>query len=112
MFPTVGSDQTVLFIPTMQGMEWIILIVIAVILIFGAKKIPELARSIGRASGEFQRGKVESEKEAKSQVESSTAKLETPDREKLLKIAQDLGIDTSGKTESELREEIAKAMMR
>ena len=37
-----------------------ILVIIAVILIlFGAKKIPELARSLGRASYEFKKAKEE-----------------------------------------------------
>ena len=42
----------------------IILIALVVILIFGgAKKIPEISRSLGRARGEFERGKMEVEKE-------------------------------------------------
>ncbi len=39
------------------GFEWVILlIIIAVLLLFGPQKLPELAKSIGRALGEFQRG--------------------------------------------------------
>ena len=46
------------------GIEWIILLVVAgAILLFGPKKIPELARGLGRAMGEFRRGKVELERE-------------------------------------------------
>ena len=45
------------------GQEWIILIIIAVVLIFGAKKIPELAKTFGKAKGEFEKGKIEGEKE-------------------------------------------------
>src|SRR3989304_3596296 len=46
------------------GFEWIILlIVIAVPLLFGPQKLPELARSIGRAWGEFRRGKLEVERQ-------------------------------------------------
>ncbi|MBW8050933.1 MAG: twin-arginine translocase TatA/TatE family subunit [Cytophagales bacterium] len=37
------------------GMEWIIIIV-AVLLLFGAKKIPELARGLGRGIREFKDG--------------------------------------------------------
>jgi len=43
----------------------IIAIVIIGVLIFGAKKIPELARTFGKAKGEFEKGKIESEKELK-----------------------------------------------
>ena len=35
------------------GQEWIFVIIIAVVLIFGAKKIPELAKTFGKAKGEF-----------------------------------------------------------
>ena len=41
-----------------------VLIIVAVaIVLFGAKKIPELARSIGKAKGEFKKGLLEGEKE-------------------------------------------------
>jgi sec-independent protein translocase protein TatA len=43
----------------------IIAVVIIGVLIFGAKKIPELARTFGKAKGEFEKGKMESEKELK-----------------------------------------------
>ena len=56
-----------MFVPLLlQGSEWLIVIVIVVVLIFGAGKIPDLAKSLGRASGEFQKGKVESELEVQS----------------------------------------------
>ena len=45
------------------GQEWIILVVVVVVLIFGARKIPELARTFGKAKGEFEKGKIEGEKE-------------------------------------------------
>lgn len=45
------------------GQEWIILAIVVVVLIFGAKKIPELARTMGKAKGEFEKGKIEGEKE-------------------------------------------------
>ncbi len=45
------------------GQEWIFIIVIAVVFIFGAKKIPELAKTFGKAKGEFEKGKIEGEKE-------------------------------------------------
>ena len=38
------------------GSQEIVILVIMLAIIFGAKKIPELARNAGRAKGEFQRG--------------------------------------------------------
>ena len=43
----------------------IIAVVIIGVLIFGAKKIPELARTFGKAKGEFEKGKIEADKELK-----------------------------------------------
>ena len=43
----------------------IIAVVVTGVLIFGAKKIPELARTFGKAKGEFEKGRIESEKELK-----------------------------------------------
>ena len=48
-----------------QGQEWIFIIIIAVVFIFGAKKIPELAKTLGKAKVEFEKGKIEGEKELK-----------------------------------------------
>src|SRR5659263_745829 len=41
----------------------IVLIVLVIIVLFGASKIPELARSLGKATGEFKKGKNEIENE-------------------------------------------------
>ncbi|MFQ5440398.1 MAG: twin-arginine translocase TatA/TatE family subunit [Nitrosopumilaceae archaeon] len=59
----MGFENIFLQLP--MGNEWIILIIIAVVLIFGAKKIPELAKTFGKAKGEFEKGKIEGEKELK-----------------------------------------------
>ena len=51
-----------------QGNEWIIILV-AILLIFGPKKLPELARGIGKALYEFKRasqGLLEEEEEKSS----------------------------------------------
>ena len=45
------------------GGQEIIILAIIIIVLFGAKKIPKLARSIGQASGELKKGRIESEKE-------------------------------------------------
>jgi sec-independent protein translocase protein TatA len=43
--------------------DWGILAVVVIVLFGGAKKIPELARSMGKAMGEFKKGQAEIEKE-------------------------------------------------
>ena len=56
----------------------VILILVVVVLLFGAKKLPELARSLGRSMGEFKKGKeegakmLEEEKDTKKITDSSS----------------------------------------
>ncbi len=93
------------------GTTEIILIVLAIIVLFGASKIPELARSLGRATGEFKKAKDETEREFRA-VEKSV-KEGHPIEEKSSKIkqmARDLGIATEGKTDEQLLDEIKKKM--
>ena len=52
------------------GSEWIIVIVAAGVLLFGAKKIPELAKTFGKAKGEYKKGEIEADKELKEFKES------------------------------------------
>ena len=51
------------------GYEWII-IVLAVLVLFGAKKIPEFARGLGKGVKEFKKAKDDI-KEAKNDVKNS-----------------------------------------
>ena len=45
--------------------EIIVIVVAAGILLFGAKKIPELAKTFGKAKGEYKKGEIEADKELK-----------------------------------------------
>lgn len=49
----------------MIGWQEILVILILVLVVFGAKKIPELARSLGRASYEFKKAKEDLVKETR-----------------------------------------------
>ena len=48
------------------GQEWIFVIIIAAVFIFGAKKIPELARWLGLGLKEFKKAKQEIKDEVKN----------------------------------------------
>ena len=54
------------------GAELLILLVI-ILLFFGARRVPELARSLGRGKQEFHKGIEEAEAEAKAQEERKNA---------------------------------------
>lgn len=59
------------------GIPEIILILVVVLLIFGGKRIPELARSLGRAKYEYKKAKETIEKEAKDLEKSVDAVAES-----------------------------------
>jgi len=62
--------------------EFIIIAIIAAILLFGGKKINDIGRSLGRFSTEFQKGKIEAEKELKDiKDEFEKMKRDTSDKE-------------------------------
>ena len=52
-----------IFLGGLGPQEILIILVVAVVFIFGAKKIPELAKTLDKAKGEFEKGKYEGEKE-------------------------------------------------
>lgn len=85
------------------GWEWILIIVVLMaLLVWGPKRIPELARSLGQARGEFERASRETVKnppKKEKEVSGDDALIET---------AKKLGINTEGKTMDEISEEIVE----
>ncbi len=82
----------------------IILIILAILLLFGGRKIPELMRSLGEGVREFK-------KASKGLTEEETrAPGPKSDSEKLRDAASALGIATEGKSDEELRAEISAKM--
>ena len=55
------------------GYQELMIILVIVLLLFGAQKLPELARGLGKSVSEFKRGQSE---------EEPTAKAEKPHEEK------------------------------
>jgi sec-independent protein translocase protein TatA len=60
------------------GMQEMMLIFLIILLLFGAKKIPELARGIGKGMGEFKKAKEDFEKEIKVGEVEGKANWEKP----------------------------------
>jgi sec-independent protein translocase protein TatA len=97
--------------------EMMVIGIVAIVLLFGAAKVPQLARSFGQAMGEFKKAKREAELDLKKFEESTTAEGEAVPKTKakpkaktedldIREVAAYLGIETEGKTEEELKEEV------
>ncbi len=84
------------------GFEWLFIIVIIVVLFFGVKKIPELAKSFGKATAEFEKAKIEARRDL-DKYKQENIDIE---REKLESIAETLGIDYSDKNNEDLKKSI------
>lgn len=99
MMPTEGLQGLIMQFAGLGGLEWIIIIALIVLVFFGVKKIPELARSFGKASAEFEKARIE----AKRELQQLKSQGNTVGREKLETIAESLGIDYTNKNDDELR---------
>jgi len=70
----------------MIGYPEIILILIVVLLIFGAKRIPELARALGKASYEFKKAKENIAREGEELVDAAEESAAAEDKESVKKV--------------------------
>jgi sec-independent protein translocase protein TatA len=68
-----------MFMPGAQ--EWF-LIIIVVLLLFGAKRIPEIARALGKATKEFKKAKDEMTDEIEKEEEKNLTKDQDADKNK------------------------------
>jgi len=90
------------------GIEWIIILLIfAILLLFGPQKLPELARGIGKAMGEFRRGKMEVERQISQELSDSEIR---DARAKIERAASALGVSSAGRSEMQLKLDIARAV--
>ncbi|AKB80912.1 Twin-arginine translocation protein TatA [Methanosarcina barkeri 3] len=91
----------------MIGTQELIMIFAVVVLLFGATKLPELARSMGSSVGEFKKAQKESELNLKEFEKSITEPIAP--KSKVQETAQKLGIDIRGKTDDQLLDLIQKS---
>jgi len=85
----------------MLGTEDILLILVVALFLFGPNKLPELARSLGKATGEFKKAQMQSESELKQIVKP----LDIKD-EKIHNLAVEMNLDVRNKSDEQLIEEI------
>lgn len=81
----------------------LVLIAVIILVFFGAAKIPQLARSLGKAKGEFEKGAREGRDEAlKGQPET--------EEEKVRRAAREMGIATEGRSLDDIKRDVRAKM--
>lgn len=108
MYPV--SQPPILPLQFNIGPTEILLLIIIALILFGPKKLPELAKAAGEAVRIF---REESQKLTSSVEETTTAKPSATSTaslsdEDLKKLAEKLGVKTEGKSKDELVDEIVK----
>ena len=94
-----------------MGSEWMIIIFVALILLFGTNKLPEAGKKIGKMVGEYNKAKTEMQNQINeaTKTEPDNPIIDGPvqtERQKLEKIAQTLRINIENKSDAELKNAI------
>ena len=87
------------------GSEWIMIIFIALILLLGTNRFPDVAKKIGRLVGEYHNAKNQIQNEMKD-VTKENFEVSGPvkdERKKLEIMANHFGVDGKSKTDDELK---------
>ena len=87
------------------GTEWIIIVFIGLILLFGTNRFPDVAKKIGRLVGEYSNAKNQIENEMKGAADQNL-QVSGPvkdERKKLETMAGHFGVDCESKTDEELK---------
>jgi sec-independent protein translocase protein TatA len=109
------------FVMEIGGTEWLIIILMGLFLLFGSNKLPALTRTLGKATGEYEKAKDLFRRELEPTTRAAHTWNSVPmgpritspvisERKKLEEIANTIGIDHVGKTDDELRTSISEKM--
>ena len=82
----------------------LIVIMFIILLLFGGKQLPELARSLGNAAREFREASTHPDK----YVDKKTKTKEEEERDAILEAARKLGIETEGRSIEDIAKDIVK----
>lgn len=94
------------------GTPELILIFALIVLLFGASKLPELARSMGTSVGEFKKAQRESDLSLKEFEKTIKDMPEDEKKSKIQQMALDNGIDIVDKSDEELLDEIQTVLQK
>ncbi len=100
------------YVLNILGSEWIIIVLVAMIVLFGTNKLPDMAKKLGRTVGEYNKTKTEIQNQI-SGITNANLNITNPvqnERQKLEFMAKSLGIDFAAKTDDEIKKAISEKM--
>lgn len=100
------------YVLNILGSEWVIIVLVALIVLFGTNKIPDVAKKLGRTVGEYNRAKAEIQNQI-SGITNANLNITNPvqnERQKLEAMAKSLGIDFAAKTDDEIKKAVSEKM--
>ena len=75
-------SRSIEWIPDQKGEppvnEWVIVAIVAIVVIFGVNKLPQIARNLGKAQNEFKQGLKEGSAEADTPPAETSKPAEQP----------------------------------
>jgi len=87
------------------GWPEVLIILVVLLFVFGPKKLPQIAKDLGKAFQEFREASTGLTKSIESPIVPNRGRKE---RDGLISIASKMGIDTEGKSIDQLITEIEK----
>jgi len=91
------------------GSEWMIIIVVALVVLLGTNRMPDVAKKIGKTVGEYNKAKNSFQNELKD-FSNTNLEIKGPvqnERQKLETVSKSLGINFESKTDDQLRKLIS-----
>ena len=88
------------------GNDWIMIAIVALVLLLGTKRLPDITRKIARLTAQYDKTKnmVQDEiQKAKGEFSVNVSGPVMSERQKLETLAKSLGINIEGKTDDDLR---------
>ena len=88
------------------GNDWIMIVLVALVLLLGTKRLPDMTRKIAKVMAQYDKTKnmVQEEiQKAKGEFNVNVSGPVMSERQKLETLAKSLGIDTEDKTDDDLR---------
>jgi len=88
------------------GNDWIMIILVALVLLLGTKRLPDMTRKIAKVMAQYDKTKnmVQEEiQKAKGEINVNISGPVMSERQKLETLAKSLGVNTENKTDDDLR---------